>query len=168
MRGLFQRLFPTQFDNNFQGQGAALWLLGLLLALKLVIALNSIFNTESVAAGADKFPLASYGVDGARAVLMLLALHSLAELMLALVGVLTLVRYRTMAPFVFLLLTVEHVARRFILRSYAIERSEPSSIAFIVNMGLLAILVAGLALSLWPRGRRRAERKRDPAIARGF
>lgn len=154
---MLDRLLPRQLDNRFDGRRVALWLLGLLLVLKLVISLNSIFNTETVAAGADKFPLASYGADGARAVLMLFALHALAELILTLVGVLALVRYRAMVPLIFLLLMVEHVARRLIVRSYAIERSEPSSAAFIVNMSLLALLVGGLALSLM------SSRKRMPS-----
>lgn len=150
---MFARLFPSQFDNRFQGWRAALWLLGLLLALRLVMSVNSIFNTEQVAAGADKFPLASYGADGARAVLMLFALHSLAELMLVAVGIAALVRYRAMVPFVFLLLTAEHVARRLIVQGYAIERSAATTAAYVVNYGMLALLVAGLVLALIPRRR---------------
>ncbi|HEX6741418.1 MAG TPA: hypothetical protein VF079_06445 [Sphingomicrobium sp.] len=156
---LLHRLFPKQFDDRFGGLRAALWLLGLILFLKFAMSLNSIFNTEQVAAGADKFPLASYGADGARAVLMLFALHSLAELMLALVGLAALVRYRAMVPLVFLLLAIEHVGRRLIVQAYAIERSAPTgtptSAAFIVNMGLLALLLAGLALSLIPSPERK-------------
>ena len=150
---MFDRLLPRQFDNRFDGYRLALWLLGLLLALKLVISVNSLLNTASVAAGADKFPLASYGADGANAVLMLFALHALAGLMLTLVGILALVRYRAMVPFVFLLLAVEQIARRLIVQAYAIQRSEPTSAAVIVNMTLLGLLLLGLALSLWPRKR---------------
>ena len=150
---MVDRLLPRQFDNRFDGKRLALWLLGMLLALKLVIGVNSLLNTESVAAGADKFPLASYGADGASAVLMLFALHALAGLMLTLVGILALVRYRAMVPLVFVLLIVEQIARRLIVQGYAIERSEPTSAAVIVNMTLLGMLLLGLALSLWSRRR---------------
>jgi len=150
---MLERLLPRQFDNRFEGHRAGLWLLGLLLALKLVISVNSLLNTESVAAGADKFPLASYGADGANAVLMLFALHALAGLMLALIGVLALVRYRAMVPLVFVLLTAEQIMRRLIVQGYAIQRSEPTSAAVIVNMTLLGLLLLGLSLSLWPRKR---------------
>ena len=152
---LVERLFPSQFDNRYDGWRTALWLLGLLLFLRLAMSINSIFNTEEVAAGADKFPLASYGADGARAVLMLFALHSLAELMLALVGVLALVRYRAMVPFVFLLLSGEHVARRLVVQSYAIERSAPTTAAYLINYGMIAFLLGGLLLSLIPAPKRR-------------
>ena len=153
---MLARLFPRQFDNRYDGWRTALWVLGLLLFMRLAMSVNSIFNTEQVAAGADKFPLASYGADGARAVLMLFALHAVAELMLALVGVLALVRYRTMVPFVFLLLGAEHVARRFIVQGYAIERSAPTTGAYVINYGVLALLAIGLALSLIPARKRRS------------
>jgi hypothetical protein len=151
---VLERIFPRQFDNRFDGRRAALWLLALLLALRLVMSLNSIFNTQQVAAGADKFPLASYGADGASAVLMLFALHSLAELILVAVGVAALVRYRAMVPFVFLLLTAEHVGRRLIVQAYAIERSAPTTAAYVINYGMLALLIAGLVLSLIRAGNR--------------
>jgi hypothetical protein len=153
---MFARLFPSQFDNRFEAWRTALWLLGLLLFLRLAMSVNSIFNTEEVAAGADKFPLASYGSDGGRAVLMLFALHSLAELMLALVGVLALIRYRAMVPFLFLLLSAEHVARQLIVQGYAIERSAPTTAAYVINYGMLAVLLIGLALSLIPARKRRS------------
>jgi uncharacterized membrane protein len=141
-------ILPKQFDNRFDGHRAALWLLGILVTLRLMMSLNSIFNTEQIAASADKFPLASYGGDGARAVLMLFALHSLAELMLALVGLIALVRYRAMVPLIFLLLTAEQVGRRVIVSAYAIERSAPTTAAYVINYGTLALLVVGLLLSL--------------------
>ena len=148
---MLERLFPDRFDDRYEGQRAALWLLALLLALKLVMSLNSIFNTASVASGGDGFPLESYGTDGARAVLMLFALTALGQLALALVGFGALIRYRAMVPFVFLLLFAEHGARRFIVGSHAIERSQAAPVGFYVNMVLLALLLLGLVLSLWPR-----------------
>ena len=154
---MIARLFPRQFDNRFDGWRSALWILGLLVFLRLVMSVNSIFNTESVAAGADKFPLASYGADGARALLMLFALHALAQLIVALVGMLALVRYRAMVPLLFLLLTAEHVARRLVVQSYAIARCEPTTAAYVINYGMIALLAGGLILSLLPARQRRSE-----------
>ena len=53
---MLERLFPKQFDDQFPGKRPALWLLGFLIALKLVMSVNSIFNTASVASGADGIP----------------------------------------------------------------------------------------------------------------
>jgi hypothetical protein len=145
------RLFPRQIDNRFEGHRLALWLLALLVGLKLIVSLNSILNTAAVASGADGFPLDSYGADGARAVLMLFAIGAVANLTLALFGVAVLVRYRAMVPFVFLLSIFEHVGRRLVVETYSIERAQALPAAFAINMAVLALLLIGLALSLWPR-----------------
>jgi hypothetical protein len=146
-----RRLFPRQFDNRYHGYKAALWLLGLFVALKLVVSTNSILNTASVAAGADGFPLESYGGDGARAVLMLFALDAVGNLMLALIGLAALVRYRAMVPFIYLLAVLEQIVRRSVIGSYAIDRSgQPGAVSYVIY-AVLALLVVGMILSLLGR-----------------
>ena len=144
---MLSRLFPRQIDNRFEGYRASLWLLGLLVALKLVVSLNSILNTESVAAGADGIPLDSFGPAAARAVLMLFALSALADLALALVAVTALIRWRAMVPFIYLVLLGEYLAGRFIIQSYEVARSGGISVGY-VNIAIMALLALGLALSL--------------------
>ena len=144
---MLSRLFPRQVDNRFEGYRASLWLLGLLVALKLVVSVNSILNTESVAAGADGIPLDSFGPAAARAVLMLFALSALADLALALVAVTALIRWRAMVPFIYLVLLGEYLAGRFIIQSYAVARSGGVSAGY-VSIAIMALLALGLALSL--------------------
>jgi hypothetical protein len=148
------RLFPKQVDNRFDGHGAAVWLLGLFIALKLAMSVNSIVNTASVAAGADGLPLDSFGPAAARAVLMLFALTSLGQLTLALIALTTLIRYRAMVPFIYLVLLGEQLARRFIVQTYAVPRTESTAVGWYVNVGLVALLTLGLVLSLIPIGQR--------------
>jgi hypothetical protein len=153
---MLERLFPRQVDNRFDGRRAAVWLLALLIGLKLMVSLNSILNTESVAESADGFPLASYGGDGARAVLMLFALGAVANLAMALFGVAVLLRWRALVPFVYLLSLLEHGGRRLVVESYAIERAQGMSGAGAINLAILALLLIGLGLSLWRREARAA------------
>ena len=72
------------------------------------------------------------------------------SLILALVGVVALVRYRAMIPFVYLTLASEHVARHLIVQGYSVERSEPATAAHLITYGMLALVLIGLALSLIP------------------
>lgn len=150
---MLNRLFPSHFDNRFGGYRGALWLLGLYVALKLIMGVNSIFNTESVAVGADGLPIDSFGASAARAVLMLFALSSLGQLALALIALTALVHYRAMVPFIYLVLLGEQVARRFIVQSYAVARTESTPAGSYVGFGLLALLSLGLVLSLIPSRR---------------
>jgi hypothetical protein len=120
---MLNRLFPKQVDNTFDGHRAALWLLGLFIALKLVMSVNSILNTASVATGADGLPLDSFGPAAARTVPMLFALMSLGQLTLAVIALTTLIRYRAMVPFIYLVLLGEELAPCFIVQSYAVART---------------------------------------------
>lgn len=148
---VLSRLFPDHVDNQFDGYRASLWLLGLFVALKGVMSVNSILNTQSVAVGGDGIPLDSFGPAAASAVLMLFALMSLGQLMLALIALTALVRWRAMVPFIYFLLIGEHLGRRFIVQSYAVARTEGIPVGVYVNYALLALLVLGLILSLIPR-----------------
>jgi len=151
---MLNRIFPRQADNTFGGQRAALWLLGLFIALKLAMSINSIWNTASVAAGADGLPLDSFGPAAARAVLMLFALTALGQLTITVFALATLIRYRAMVPFIYLVLLGEQLARRFIVDSYAVARTEGVPVGRYVTFGLLALLTLGLVLSLIPRNER--------------
>lgn len=151
---MLARLFPRQVDNHFEGYRAALWLLGLLVALKLVISLNSIFNTASVAGAADGIPLNSFGPAAASAVLMLFALMSLGQLALSLIALTALIRWRALVPLIYLVLLGEQLARRFIVQSYAVARTDGTSFGWYLNIAILAVLALGLVLSLAPLRKR--------------
>ncbi|MDQ4088124.1 MAG: hypothetical protein M3177_08990 [Pseudomonadota bacterium] len=155
---MLDRLFPRQIDNSFGGHRAALWLLGLFVALKLVMSVNSIVNTASVAVGADGFPLDSFGPAAARAVLMLFALVALGQLALAAIALTALIRWRSLVPFIYLILLVEHLARRIIIQSYAVARTESGAGGGYLAYALLALLTLGLVLSLLPARRREPKR----------
>jgi hypothetical protein len=155
------RLFPRQADNTFRGHRAALWLLGLFIALKLAMSVNSMVNTASVAAGADGLPLDSYGPAAAQTVLMLFALTALGQLTITVFALITLIRYRAMVPFIYLLLLGEQLARRFIVQDYAVARTEGIPAGWYVTLGLLALLTLGLVLSLLP-ARQRAVAEQGP------
>ena len=152
---MLNRLFPRQADNRFEGHRAALWLLGLFVALKLVMSVNSILNTESIATG-DGIPLDSFGAEAARQVLMLFALMALGQLMLALVALMVLIRYRALVPFICLLLLGERLVGRLIVQSHAVAGAENPPIVWIMAIALPTLLLVALALSLVPVRRRGA------------
>jgi hypothetical protein len=144
-----RRLFPQQIDNRFDGHRAALWLLGLFIALKLVMSINSMLKPASIAAG-DGLPLDSYGPAAAQAVLMLFSLSALGQLALAAIALTALIRYRAMVPFIYMVLLGEQIVRRLIVQSYALPRTETGPAVWYLTYGLVALLAVGLILSLLP------------------
>jgi hypothetical protein len=140
-------ILPARIDNAYRGYRVALWLFGLVLAVKGAISINSIFLGKMVATNADGIPLASFTAPGAQAVVSLFALWGLAQLFLCLLCLLVLVRYRAAVPLMYAVLLLEHLIRRLVLLVMPIARTgRPPGL--VVNLGLLLLMVVGLVLSL--------------------
>jgi hypothetical protein len=75
---VFNRLLPQSGDNAYGGHKVALWLFALLLLMKSVISVRSIFDGEAVARTADGIDLDAFTPAGARAVLLAVMVVGLA------------------------------------------------------------------------------------------
>ncbi len=144
---MLDRLLPPRLDNDYRGHKLALWLFGLVVLMKLGMSIGTILNGRVVASTTDGIPLETYGPAGAQTVVALLALLGAAQLLLALVCVVALVRYRAMVPSLLALLVLDYLIRRVVLRFIPIVRTGTPPGVFI-NIALLAMMIAALALSL--------------------
>jgi len=144
---MLHRLLPPRIDNTYRGHRLALWLFAALVLMKGGIGLGTIFNGRAAAISADGIPLDTFTPAGAQAFVALFAAWGLAQLMLNLIGLLVLIRYRAMVPFMFALLLLEHLSRKLILRILPIPRSETPP-GFYINLALVAVMIVGLVLSL--------------------
>ncbi len=152
---MFNALLPRQIDNTYRGYKVALWLFGLVLFVKCAISVNSIFNGRSVASSADGIPLDTFTPAGAQAVVSLFALLGFSHLIISLLGLLVLVRYRALVPLMFAVFLLDHVGRKLILQFLPIVRAEGAP-GLTVTLVLIAVIIVGLALSLWSRDNRPA------------
>lgn len=143
-------VFPQRIDNTYRGHPLALWLFALVLLSKTSIALATIFNGRTAAQSADGIPIDSFGPGGAEAVVALFAMWGLGHLMLNVLGIVALIRYRAMIPLVFVLLLTEHLARRWVLAVTPIGRTGTPAGQYI-QLAQIGLMVVGLALSLRPR-----------------
>lgn len=143
-------LLPRRADNDYRGRKVALWIFGLVVFVKLVMGTNTTFNGRSVASTADGIPLDTYPPAAAQAFVTSFALLGVAHLVLGLLGVVVLVRYRALVPLMFAFLLFEHLAKRLVVRMMPIERvgAPPGGT---INLVIFALIVVGLALSLWDR-----------------
>lgn len=153
---MLDRIFPRQFDNAYRGHWLAIWILVPIVLLKLamgfnVAGLNPWVTNRFIIQNADGIPIDTFGAEAASVVVFLFASWGLCLLALALLGVVVLVRYRTMMPLIYLLLSIEQLGRRAISYISPIIRpvaTEGASYGALVNWGLTAALVIGLVLSL--------------------
>ncbi len=144
---LTDRLLPQRVDNTYRGHKLALWLFGAVVLMKLAMSLNSIFNGYVVASSADGIPLDTFPSAAAQTVVSLFAIWGLAHLMICLLCILVLARYRSMVPFMFAFLLLEHLSRKLLLQFVPMLRTGTPP-GFYINLGLLTLMIVGLALSL--------------------
>jgi len=156
---MLERVFPSAADFTYRGSRIALWLLGLVLFLRLGIALGSIFNGNYAATAADGIPIDSYTPQGAQAFLSLFALLGLSQFMLGAFGVVLLFKYRPLVPLFLLLLLVEHVARKGIAAYVPIERSGQAA-GGAINWDIFGVMVTAFIFSI-----RQSQRVRLPSAA---
>jgi hypothetical protein len=140
-------LLPLRVDNTYRGHKLGLVLFGLFIFLKVIMSLRSITNGVSIAIG-DGIPLDTFPPPAAQAYVSLFALFGLSQFMLCLLSILALARYRALVPLMFALYLMEFLGRRLILQFMPVERTE-TPVPTIINLVLLAVMLVGLALSLW-------------------
>lgn len=147
---MLDRLLPRSIDNTYRGHRLAFVPFGLLVLMKCVIGLNSIFNGYAVMTTADGVPLETFPAAATQCLISLWALLGLSHVVIGLLCILVLIRYRSMLPFMFALLLFQHLGGRLITHYLPLVRTGAPP-ASIVNFTLLALMIVGLGLSLWKR-----------------
>lgn len=145
------QLLPARLDNAYHGSRIAPWLLGVVLTIKLLQSVVSIFAGASVASSADGIPLDTYAPAAAQTVVAMFALLGVTRLPFYALCALALARYRNAVPLMLALFSLDYVVRSLVLYYLPIERTGTAG-GLVVNQVLFALMVIGLGLSL----RRRA------------
>lgn len=148
------QLLPPRLDNSYHGSRVAPWLLGLVVTIKLLQSVMSVFFGATVAATADGVPLDSYTPTAAQTVVAMFALLGSARLPFYALCLLALAKYRSAIPLILALFSLDYVTRSLVLHYLPIERTSATG-GLVVNQVLFAVMIVGLVLSL--------RRRRDAA-----
>ena len=144
-------LLPRRMDNEYRGHKLALWLFGLVIAMKSAQSLAIIFNGYPTARDADGIPLDSFTPAGAQTVVAVFAQGSLWRLFFCLLCVLVLLRYRSAVPLMFGLLALNYLAAQLVSIFVPLPRVG-APVGPLVNLILFVVMLVGLGFSLWRRG----------------
>jgi hypothetical protein len=147
---MFDDILPRSIDNTYRGHRLAFLPFVLLVLLKLTIGVNSILHGYAVMTTADGIPLDTFPPAAVQSLVSLWALLGLSHVVLGLLCVLVLVRYRSMLPFMFALLLFQNLGGQLISHFLPLVRTGAPP-ASIVNLTLLTLMIVGLGLSLWRR-----------------
>lgn len=142
------RILPQQIDNTYRGHKLALWLFGLIIVVRVFQSLTILFSDTSTVVYADGIPLNTYTPAGAQAVMALFALTGISTLVIYLLSILVLVRYRSAVSFMLAVLALDYLARQLLNHFIPLVRTGTPP-GPIVNLVLFVLMIAGLLLSLW-------------------
>jgi hypothetical protein len=152
---MLSRILPEQIDNRYRGHPLALWLFVPIALQKLAVSVTHLFKADGGAQSISTMPLDTYPPSAAQNIVGLMARLGVEQLLLALLLVLVLVRYRAMIPLMYALIVAHYLASRGIALMKPLALAGTSG-ARTPTLVIAILSVAGLALSLI--GRRYAER----------
>lgn len=93
-------------------------------------------------------PIDTLGAPAAAAFSFIFAAWGLAQLVLGLISLTVLLRYRSLIPLAYLALLIEQIGRMLLRIRWPVERTA-SAPGTAINIALVAIMAAGFFLSLW-------------------
>ncbi|NQY91213.1 MAG: hypothetical protein HRT46_06085 [Deltaproteobacteria bacterium] len=108
---MLQGLFPHQVNNDYRGHPLALWLFYPITLITVGRSLVHVFRADGGAQSIATIPLDSYSVEAAAAVVTIFALWGVSQVLIGLLYVLVLWRYRVLLPLMYLSLIVEYLSR---------------------------------------------------------
>jgi hypothetical protein len=149
------RNFLPRYSNGvYRGHALAVWILGLVLLLKVLVSVNAIVNGNTMAHSGDGIPLGTFPPEAVQAIISLFAIWGMTYLVIGVTCLLVLAWYRALIPVAFTLLLVEHLSRLVILHFLPISETGPTGESAGISpfpYGFLALILVGLAFSLWRR-----------------
>jgi hypothetical protein len=155
------RLFPKQFDNDYRGYWVAVVLFVVVVALRVVQAVDVIVITEMVMKGADGIRIERFDPEAAQTAKALFSLLGVQGFILPILCFIALLRYRSMIPLMFVILLLQSLAGRIMitLRPVSMTPNEAEvfmgiSIGLAFSLAVWAMTILGLVLSLKDRSHR--------------
>ena len=156
---LLGRMLPRQIDNQYQGALIVVLLWIPLTGVTLWRSLHHLLAADGGAQSIATIPLDSFSADGSAAVVGAFSLWGLSQLIIGLIYLAAITRYRRLMPLLCLLLILEYLIRYLIgvYKPIPLEGTAPGGVVNIPAVIVGAILLA-LALRRvnpqWPLLRR--------------
>ncbi len=144
---MLNRVFPDRLDNDYRGHKVALWIFVVIALMKVALGFGHIFNPDGGAQSVSHIPLDTYPAGAAQNVVAVFARMGLEQLLLGVLFVTVLLRYRAMVPLMYAVAVMGHVGV-FALASFKPLSLAGTSGARNVHLVLAVLSIVGLVLSL--------------------
>ncbi len=144
---LMDRIFPKRLGNDYRGYPVALWIFVVITLMRVALGLGHIFNPDGGAQSISHIPLDSYPAGAAQNVVALFARMGLEQLVLGVLFVTVVARYRVLIPLAYVVAAIGQLGV-FALGSFKPLSLTGTSGALPLHLVLAVLSVAGLLLSL--------------------
>lgn len=144
MAGLFSALLPAQADNTLGGMKLPLYVF---MAIAIVSTIRSLIHLLAPDGGAGSIAGMDLKVEGAAGIIFSFALWGSSQLIYAVIQLTVAFRYRSLIPFMYLLLILEALLRILVgrMKPVAFAHTPPGAYA---NYVMIPLAVLMLVLSL--------------------
>jgi len=140
MKTIFETLLPVQADNTIRGIKLPVYLFGLIAIVSTVRSCIHIFAPDG---GAGSIAGMNLSVTGANEVVFAFDLWGSAQLIYALIQLVVAFRYRTLIPFMYILLILETLLRMLVghMKPVTFAHAPPGAIGNYVILPLAALML---------------------------
>ena len=141
---MLERLLPTQANNDYRGHPLAKWILAALTLITLGRSLWHMFAVDGGAQSIASIPLTEYSPAAADSLVTLFALWGLSQLLFGIFYAITLLRYQSLIPLMYVFFSAEYLMRLLVpLYSPGLETLEtaPGAIGNIIFLPLGLVML---------------------------
>ena len=145
MKSIFDILLPTQLDNTIRGTKIPFYIFTL---YAIVSTVRSCIHLLSSDGGAGTIAGMDLSVAGADGIIFAFALWGSSQLLFAMIQLLAVIRYRSLIPFMWLMLALEILLRELVgkMKPVTFAHTPPGAIG---NQIILPLAVVMVVWSLW-------------------
>jgi hypothetical protein len=145
MKRIFEILLPARIDNTIRGSKVPFYVFALYAIVSLVRSCIHLLAPDGGAGSIAGMDLAVAGADG---IIFAFALWGSSQLILAIMQLLVVFRYRSFVPFMYLMLMLEVLLRELVGKTKPVTfaHTPPGAIG---NQPILWLAALMLGLSLW-------------------
>lgn len=144
MKKIILKIFPKTVDGNYTGYKISVWIF---MCLALISTVRSCIHIFAADGGANSIATLDL-TYGAENIIFAFALWGLSQLIYAIIQLLVAFRYKTLIPFMYVILIIETIGRMAIgyTKTPIYAQTPPGAIG---NYIILPLAIAMLICSVW-------------------
>lgn len=144
---MIKYLFPNRIDNDYKGNKAPMYLFYLVTAFTVIRSIIHLVSPDGGAQSIATIPLHLYSKDASDTIIHMFAEWGLSQLLLGILYIVVLIKYKSLIPLMYLFLVIEYSSRLLLgfYKPFELEGHAPGGVG---NYILVPLFILMFILSL--------------------